>query len=179
VLAADPCSLLDPVAPANAARFNELARDHDGQRGKATDASRCEARLALTLEARGILRPVVTRPPWGEAEDGDGQIWDFKSPHNRTAIAHRVAQKAALSGDIPPQVLPSGYPGEFNVTDEVLRAIGQQQVGKGVVFDLRRVSIDEARALVAAVTAEPRIDLELVKFFPGADDLAAFEAGAT
>jgi hypothetical protein len=55
VLALDPCSLLDPVLATQNARFAELAKDHDGQGGKTTDSSRCEARLALTLETHGIL----------------------------------------------------------------------------------------------------------------------------
>jgi hypothetical protein len=169
--------LLDPVAPANAARFAQLAKDHDGQRGRETNDSRCEARLALTLETQGILSPTVVRPPWGEAEDGDGQIWDFKAPHSRAAIAHRIATKAALSGQAPPPIPAGGYAGEFEVNDEITRAIGQQQIGKGVVFDLRRLSVAEARALIAAVDAEPRIDPELIRFFPKREDLQNFNGG--
>jgi hypothetical protein len=81
-------------------RFADLAKDHDGQGGKTTDGSRCEARLALTLEAHGILTPTVVRPLWGEAEDGHGQVWDFKAPHSREAIIHRIAAKAAIGGGL-------------------------------------------------------------------------------
>lgn len=48
LLTPDPCSLLDSVLPDQRARFEELARDYDGQDGAITDGSRCEARLALT-----------------------------------------------------------------------------------------------------------------------------------
>jgi hypothetical protein len=177
VLVADPCSLLDPVAPAHAMRFAELAKDHDGQRGGVTDASRCEARLALTLEAQGLLDSTVVRPPWGEAEDGLGQIWDFKAPRCRAAIAQTIAAKAAIGGNPPPPVPPTGYPGEFDVATEVTRAIGQQRVGKGVVFDLRRLTVEQARKLIAAVQLEARLDPDLVRFFPRPMDLSAFEGG--
>ena len=178
MLAADPCLLLDPITPADAARSAQLAKDHDGQGGKETDDSRCEARLALTLEAQGILSPTVVRPQWGEVEDGDGQIWDFKGPHSRVAIAQRIATKAAVSGQTPPSIPASGFPGEFQVKREISRAIGQQQTGKGVVFDLRRLSVAEARALIAAVDVEPRIDPELIRFFPKREDLQNFDGGA-
>ena len=175
MLSSDPCSLLDPVMPAQMERFNELARDHDGQGGAITDGSRCEARLALTLEACGILPPAVTRPNWGEAEDGLGQIWDFKSPHSRAAIEQRIAAKAAIGRQAARPIPARGYDGEFEVGVEVRRAIGQQQLGKGVLFDLRRLTVDQARQLISAISLEPRIDPTLVLFFPKSEDLASFE----
>lgn len=48
---------------------------------------------------------------------------------------------------------------------------------KGVVFDLRRLSAAEARALIAAVDAEPRIDPELIRFFPKREDLQSINGG--
>jgi len=175
VLAADPCDLLDPVRPVDKARFIALAKDYDGQNGLATDQSRCEARLALTLENHGVLSPEVIRPPWGEAQDGDGQVWDFKSPHSRTAIVHRIATKAALSGRPAPLMPNARYVGEFDQNTEVLRALAQQRLGKGVVFDLRRLSIGEARSLMAALRAEAGLDQDLVRFFPTDDMLDTIE----
>lgn len=177
MLASDPCSLLDPVAATHTARFAELAQDHDGQGGRATDSSRCEARLALTLEARGILTPPVVRPLWGEAEDGNGQLWDFKAPHSRAAIIHRINASAAIAGDPPPQIPSSGFAGEFDVRTEVRRAIAQQRLEKGVVFDVRRLSIEQARRLIDAVAADPHIDPELVRYFPTSNELVAIEGG--
>jgi hypothetical protein len=154
------------------------ARYRDAPEAAVTDDSRCEARLALTLEARGLLYATVTRPRWGEAEDGAGQIWDFKAPRSRAPIAHTIAQKAAIGGRAAPAIPSQGYPGEFNVQVEVRRAIGQQQIGKGVVFDLRRLTVDQARQLVGAVSLEPQIDPALVRFFPNYEDLYEFEAPA-
>jgi len=52
VLVRDPCSLLNPITRDLHDRWLALSRDHDGQGGRVTDQSRCEARLALTLEGR-------------------------------------------------------------------------------------------------------------------------------
>src|ERR1044072_9297340 len=61
VLVPDPCSLLRPITRELRDRWLELSRDLDGQGGRSTDQSRCEARLALTLEVVGLLEPAVTR----------------------------------------------------------------------------------------------------------------------
>lgn len=177
MLTSDPCSLLDRVANDQRARFVELAKDHDGQGGKTTDKSRCEARLALTLEAHGILTPTVVRPPWGEAEDGHGQVWDFKAPRSREAIIHSIAIKAAIGGGPAPSVAASALRGEFDVRETVESAIAEQLLGKGVVFDLRRLTIDQARTLINEVAAESDIDPSLVRYFPKSEDLVALEQG--
>jgi hypothetical protein len=177
VLAPNPCSLLNAVLPAQKARFEELARDYDGQRGAMTDSSRCEARLSLTLESRGILRPTVERPPIGDVRDGDGQVWDFKAPHSRAAIIDRINTKAAIAGDPPPPIPEGRLSGEFDVKDEVLSAIGQQMGGEGVIFDLRRLSIGEARSLVAEVAASDLIDPALIRYFPTDAELRTLEEG--
>jgi hypothetical protein len=177
VLTSDPCSLLDHVANDKQPRFVELAKDHDGQGGKTTDDSLCEARLALTLEAHGILSPTVTRPPWGEAMDGEGQVWDFKAPHSREAIVHRLVAKAAIGGGPVPPVAVGALPGEFDVRTAIQSAIAEQLVGKGVVFDLRRLTIDQARTLISEVAAESDIDPSLVRYFPKTEDLVALEQG--
>lgn len=104
-------------------------------------------------------------------------MWDFKAPHSREAIRHRIATKAAIGGQPAPPIPPGGYAGEFDLEVEVRRAVGQQIVGKGVVFDLRRLSVDQARLLVAAVSLEPDIDPQLVRFFPKDEDLSSFETG--
>lgn len=172
MLVPDPCSLLIPITRNVRDRWLELSRDHDGQGGRVTDQSRCEARLALTLEAVGLLEPAVTRPQWGEAEDGVGQVWDFKAPHSQEAIVHRIESRSGL----PATPSRRGYPGAFDVHTEVVRAIGQQQLGKGVVFDLRRLTVLQARQLVDAVTADPNIDRTLVRFYPREGELATFGA---
>ena len=172
VLVPDPCSLLRPITRELRDRWLELSRDHDGQGGRSTDQSRCEARLALTLEVVGLLEPAVTRPDWGEAEDGFGQVWDFKAPHSQEAIVHRIESRSGRLAT-PPQ---HGYPGVFDIHTEVVRAIGQQQLGKGVVFDLRRLTVPQARQLVDAVTAEPNIDRTLVRFYPRERDLTTLGA---
>jgi hypothetical protein len=177
MLAPDPCSLLDPVTATDSVRFADLSKDHDGQGGKATDTSRCEARLALTLEARGILKPPIVRPPWGEAEDGNGQVWDFKAPHSHAAIIHRINVSAAIAGDPPPDIPARGFAGEFDVRTEVRRAIAQQRLEKGVVFDVRRLSIEQARRLINAVAADPHIDPDLVRYFPTSNELVVLEGG--
>lgn len=169
----DPCSLLNPITRDLHDRWLELSQDHDGQGGRITDQSRCEARLALTLEAVGLLEPTVTRPQWGEAEDGYGQVWDFKAPHSQAAIVHRIESRSG-SPATPPQ---QGYPGAFDVHAEVVRAIGQQQLGKGVVFDLRRLTLAQAWELVAVVNAESNIDSALMRFYPREEDLASFGIG--
>jgi hypothetical protein len=178
MLQADPCSLLDPVQSERANRFLELARDFDGQGGRVTDQSRCEARLSLTLESRGLLSGPVTRPPIGEAEDGFGQVWDFKAPHSRAAIAHRAAQKAAIGGYPPPEIPEDGYRGEFDLVTELDRAYGQQTIGKGVVFDVRRLTAAQGLDLIDAVDNDSRLDPALIRFFPPPDDVAAFSGGA-
>jgi hypothetical protein len=114
----------------------------------------------------------VTRPDWGEAEDGFGQVWDFKAPHSQEAIVHRIESRSGRLAT-PPQ---HGYPGVFDIHTEVVRAIGQQQLGKGVVFDLRRLTVPQARQLVDAVTAEPNIDRTLVRFYPRERDLTTLGA---
>jgi hypothetical protein len=172
VLVPDPCSLLNPITRDLHNRWVALSRDMDGQGGRITDQSRCEARLALTLEAVGLLEPTVTRPDWGEAEDGFGQVWDFKAPHSQEAIVHRIESRSGRRATPPQQ----GYPGGFDVETEVVSAIGQQQLGKGVVFDLRRLTLPQARELVDAMNADPRIDPALVRFYPREDDLASFSA---
>jgi hypothetical protein len=172
MLVPDPCSLLNPITRDVRDRWMELSEDHDGQSGKITDQSRCEARLALTLESIGLLEPTVTRPESGDAEDGFGQVWDFKAPHSQEAIAQRIESRSGRPAT-PPQ---HGYPGVFDVQTEVVRAIGQQQLGKGVVFDLRRLTLPQARQLVDAVTADPNIDRTLVRFYPRERDLAASAA---
>ena len=177
VLAADPCSLLDPIRPAQIERFKELARDSDGQGGRMTDSSKCEARLALTLESRQILEATVVRPAVGDVEDGVGQVWDFKSPHSREAIVDRITRRAAIAGGSAPEIPPSSFRGEFNLATEILRANGQQQRGKGVVFDLRRLTVDDARRLITAIAAEPRINPDLLLYFPAVSDIASFEGG--
>lgn len=177
MLTPDPCSLLDPVLATQNARFAELAKDHDGQGGKTTDSSRCEARLALTLEAHGILTPTVVRPLWGEAEDGHGQVWDFKAPRSREAIIQIIAAKAAIGGAPAPPVAAGALSGEFDVGTAVKSAIAEQLVGKGVVFDLRRLTIDQARTLINEVAVEPSIDPSLVRYFPKSADLVTLEHG--
>jgi len=177
VLAPDPCSLLDTVASDQQVRFLDLSKDHDGQGGAMTDASRCEARLALTLEAHGILAPELTRPRWGDAMDGDGQVWDFKAPRSREAIIQGIVTKAAVGGRPAPSVVAGALPGEFEVRTMVKVAIAEQLVGKGVVFDLRRLTIDQARTLISATAAEPSIDPLLVRYFPKTEDLVTLELG--
>ena len=172
MLVPDPCSLLNPITRDLRDRWLELSRDQDGQGGRVTDQSRCEARLALTLEAVGLLEPAVTRPEWGEAEDGFGQVWDFKAPHSQEAIVQRIESRSGR----PAMLLQQGYPGVFDVETEVVRAIGQQQLGKGVVFDLRRLTLSQAQELVDAVSADPNIDPTLVRFYPRESDLASFAA---
>jgi hypothetical protein len=170
MLLPDPCSLLTPIPRSLRDRWLELSQDQDGQAGRSTDQSRCEARLALTLEAEGLLEPTVTRPEWGDAEDGFGQVWDFKAPHSQAAIVHRIESRSGRPATPPRQ----GYPGAFDVHTEVVRAIGQQQLGKGVVFDLRRLTLSQARELVDVVNADPNVDPTLVLFFPREADLANF-----
>ena len=177
VLASDPCSLLDPVSATQDARFAELAKDYDGQGGKTTDKSRCEARLALTLEAHGILTATVVRPQQGEAEDGDGQVWDFKGPHSREAIIHSIVTKDAIGGGSARSVAAGALRGEFDVKTTVQSAIGRQAQGKGVVFDLRRLTIDQARTLINVVATEPSINRSLVRYFPKTEDLVTLEHG--
>lgn len=173
VLVADPCSLLDPITPALHDRWVELSRDVDGQGGRITPSSQCEARLALTLEARGILDPIITRPLKGDAEDGRHQVWDFKGPHSQAAIADRIAIASGRAAAPP----ADGFPGEFDVEIEVARAVGQQQVGKGVVFDLRRLTVDQARQLVGRLQTEPDVDPALIRYFPSPEQLSAFDRG--
>lgn len=143
-----------------------------------TDGSRCEARVALTLEGRGILPPVVERPDHGDVCDGDGQIWDLKAPHSRSAIIDRIATRAAIAGDAPPSITQEALRGEFDVEVEILRAIGQQACGEGVVFDVRRLSMDEARSLIAEVNASRQIDPDRIRFFPTEEELVALEGDA-
>src|SRR4051794_4609928 len=102
VLVEDPCSLLDPITPALHGRWVNLSRDVDGQAGRITPSSQCEARLALTLEAKGILDPVVVRPSAGDAEDGHHQIWDFKGPHSQAAIVQRIESASGQPATPPP-----------------------------------------------------------------------------
>jgi hypothetical protein len=113
----------------------------------------------------------------GDVQDGDGQIWDFKGPHCRAAIIDRINTKAAIAGDPPPQVPEGRLPGEFEAKTEVLRAIGQQASGKGVIFDLRRLSAGEARSLVSEVAASEHIDPALIRYFPTSEELRTLEEG--
>ncbi|MBA3327524.1 MAG: hypothetical protein H0T43_04405 [Solirubrobacterales bacterium] len=174
MLVPDPCSLLRPITPDLRDRWLALSEDRDGQGGRITDQSRCEARLALTLEIVGLLEPTVTRPHWGDAGDGYGQVWDFKAPHSQAAIVHRIESRSSRAATPPPQ----GYPGAFDVQTEAVRTIGQQQLGKGVVFDLRRLTVAQAQELINVVTADSNIDAALVRFYPREEDLSSFGAGA-
>ncbi len=131
----------------------------------------------MTLESRGILRPMVSRPPIGDVQDGDGQIWDFKAPHSRAAIIDRIRRKAAIAGDPPPQIRQGRLPGEFDAKAEVRHAFAEQASGEGVIFDLRRLSIDEARGLIAEVAASELIDPAMIRFFPASAELRALEEG--
>ncbi len=170
----DPCELLDEVTGDTCARFIELAKDHDGAGGKITDGSRCEARLALTLERKGVLDGELTRPKWGEALDRHGQAWDFKGPHSREAILAKVLPPGT---DLQsPEAASIPTKDAFDLEIELRRVWAKQQAEFGVVFDLRRLSIEQALELVAAVNAHPDLDPALVRFFPS--DLMPFGAGA-
>jgi hypothetical protein len=153
-------------------RFHELACDHDGQGGRETDSSRCEARISLTLEYRGILSPKVSRPPWADVRDGRGQLWDIKSPRSEQAIRHDIEARALKAGRPTPDYRPIA--GVFRLDIEVQRVVDQQQLDFGVIVDLRRLTIEQARELVAAIMADPRVDPALVRFFP--PDLSVFES---
>lgn len=170
MLVEHPCSLLDEVSDQERARFSELARDWDGAGGKPTAGSRCEARLALTLERRGILQPEVSRPPWGDVRDGNGQVWDIKAPRSKESIIAKVNADAQRAGR--PGVTNLNPAGAYDLETELRRVRAKQMAGFGVVFDLRRLHADQALELVAAVDADPEVDLSLVRFFPA--DLQPF-----
>jgi hypothetical protein len=163
MLAADPCSLLDPVDPAEAERFIELSTDLDAG-GHRSPKTECEARLALTLEKRGILDGPLTRPRGGEALDVYGTVWDFKGPCSREGIAHNAAVDAARRGDPPPTHV--GYGGEYDLQTEVLRVISYHRRGVGIVVDLRRLTYDQAIELRDALLAEPQVNPALLRLFP-------------
>ena len=171
VLVTDPCSLLDEVRREDRERFHELACDHDGQGGRETDSSRCEARISLTLEYRGILATPVSRPPWGDVRDGYGQLWDIKSPRSEQAVRHDIEVRARKAGRAIPNYRPRA--GLFRLETEVQRVVDQQQLDFGVIVDLRRLTLEQATELVAAILADPRVDMSLVRFFP--PDLSTFE----
>jgi len=174
LLVPDPCELLDEVTGETRARFLELAKDYDGAGGKITDGSRCEARLALTLEREGVLDGELTRPEWGEALDRHGQAWDFKGPHSREAI---LAKVLPLGADLQsPEAASIHTEDAFDLETELRRVRAKQRAEFGVVFDLRRLRIEQALELVAAVNAHPDLDPNLVRFFP--TDLTPFGAGA-
>lgn len=118
---------------------------------------------------------MVERPSIGDVRDGDGQVWDFKAPHSRAAIIDRINTKAAIAGDPPPQIPEGRLRGELDIKDEVVSAIGQQIGGEGVIFDLRRLSIGEARSLLAEVAASDLIDPALIRYFPTEAELRTLE----
>jgi hypothetical protein len=171
VLDADPCSFLDAVRPGDRARFHELALDQDHARE--TVGSRREARVALTLEYRGLLPGPVERARWADIRDGSGQEWDIKSPHSAEAI-RREGGMVPESG--APDATAADPPGAFRLEREVARLAAEQQLGFGIVLDVRRLTVEQARDLIAAVAAHERINLELVRVFP--PDFAAFESNS-
>lgn len=69
MLVDDPCSLLMPIDSTSKERWVELAKDQDGADGISTERSRCEARLALKLEALEVVPGQVSRPPKGDVLD--------------------------------------------------------------------------------------------------------------
>lgn len=87
-------------------RKEELAKDPD-HGGKATDATRREAEVALGLEKMGAVTPPVERgSPGADFKDGDGQDWDVKGfqtrpgrgGYTRTA-AERSIQREIAAGE--------------------------------------------------------------------------------
>lgn len=164
VLVDDPCLLLDPVRREDSDRFLDLARDYDGAGGRRTQGSLCEARLSLTLERARLVRGRVERPLRGDMRDGQGQVWDYKQPHSRRAIAFNAAQAAARRGDPPPPRV--GYAGEFDLERERLQVLSEQAQGEGVVLDLRRLTYDQAVQLKATLESDNRVNQRLLVFFP-------------
>ena len=170
MLVEDPCALLLPVSDCPADRYEALARDYDGANGARTLKSYCEARLSLTLESRGILPPLVTRPAKGDVEDGEERVWDYKAPRSREAIRHSAAEAAARRGDPPPAHV--GFRGEYNLDDELLKVLSEQATGEGVIVDLRRLTYAQAVEIQNALRASAAVDQERLLFFP--DDLSPY-----
>lgn len=173
MLAEDPCSLLDPVRDKDRARFRELAQDWDGQNGGTTDGSRCEARLALTLEYRDLVSPSVGRAQWGDLVDGDAQIWDIKSPRSADAIRQSANERAVRAGSDPPALINTSA--SYRREIELERIVQRQRLDFGIVLDLRRLTPTQAQDLVDGVSSDHRIDRSRVLFFP--DDLSPFLGG--
>lgn len=174
MLVSDPCSLLDDVRAEDHPRFGLLAQDNDGQGGRVNDDSLCEARVALTLEYRGILDGPLQRPQWGEALDVHGLAWDFKQPHSEAAIYHRAAERAAKAGDPAPTYVNTAN--AYSLAVELQRIREKQSLGFGVVVDLRRLEPTQADELLAAAYADATIDLDRLRAFP--QDLSPFQEGA-
>jgi hypothetical protein len=106
----------------------------------------------------------LRRPRGGEAEDRDGQIWDFKGPCSRAAIEHNAAVAAARRGDPSPSHV--GYGGEYDLKTEVLRVIGFHRRGVGVVLDVRRLTYDQAVELTDALDSNEGVNDALLRVFP-------------
>jgi hypothetical protein len=78
-------------------RKEELAKDPD-KGGKASDATRREAEVALGLEKMGAVTPPVERgSPGADFKDGTGQDWDVKGFQTRPGRGGYTRQAAEAS----------------------------------------------------------------------------------
>jgi len=170
VLADDPCSLLDEVRDTDCERFHELSRDAD-HNGAVTEQSRCEARIALTMEYRHLLAGPVRRPPWSDVEDADGQLWDIKSPRSEAAIRADIERRAAASGrPRPPHFKATAA---FDLSEMLDRIVQQQRLKRfGVIVDLRRLTPRQAQDLMDGVAEHAEITQALIRYLP--DDISPY-----
>jgi len=91
-----------------------------------------EARVGLELEARGVLRPPITRYPGAAAEflDGDKVPWDVKGFY---------------SGSVK---------GAFKLVDGVAKVGEELANGENVIVDTSKMNTKDIADLRAAITAK-------------------------
>ena len=146
-------------------RFHELSKDAD-HNSRISDDSRCEARIALTLEYRAQLPGPVTRPKWGDIQDAQRQLWDIKSPHSEEAIIDKIARKAKAAGKPVPVPHFDGR-AVFDLDRELDRIYQMQQVKDfGVIVDLRRLTSTQAHTLVNGIIGHPEIHWDRIRLLP-------------
>jgi hypothetical protein len=176
MLAPDPCTLLDEVREADRGRFRKLAEDA-AHGGRIRKWSECEARVALTLENRGFLSPLVSRADPGDFRDGDDVDWELKSPHSADAIRQQVLEAATRGGeelDAASVNVAAAY--DRTKPETVERIVQRLLVGFNVIVDMRRLTADQADDLRSTLEADYRVELDRVVFFP--DDLSPYRADA-
>lgn len=123
----------EPTIPPKprAERIEELALD-PAQGGKATNKTRREAEVGLSLEEQGKLAGPIKRDPTGAAEfvDANGQKWDVKGFNSKYA--------------------PKGY----NTPDAMSKIKGEIASGENVIVDTAAMSPDHVAELKNALQSE-------------------------